>query len=399
MHDDADEPFTSRRDFVQRVAAGATALSLVSTASGAARDAAAAAGSAPGSQASLWHEFCDQLKRAGEQILRPEAPKNPFDQAEGFRYLTRLLRYGLESSVEYSDPQFPVLYSATHSLVKIGADNPDNIYHSARLSGRHTYRISGRRGTVNYIGFSTKAGGYGKDGTLGPTGFLDTQRLEVKPDGRFEILVSAARQPGNWLPMTEQTTTLIVRQTFLDRAHEQPAELAIEALDAPRAPAPLDPEVFARQLMGAAAFVQGTARVFADWSQIFKAHPNDFTRQDQSVYTRAGGDPTIFYAHGYWELRPDQALIVEVPPLESEFWNFQVDNYWMESLDYRYHRIHVNKHTARFNPDGSATLVVAHRDPGRPNWLETVGHAAGTMLFRVVGGKKEIYPQARVIES
>lgn len=133
-------------------------------------------------------------------------------------------------------------------------------------------------------------------------------------------------------------------------------------------------------------------------SQQFKATPNDFTRQDQSVYARAGGDPTIFYAHGYWTLRPDQALIVEVPPLESEFWNFQVDNYWMESLDYRYHRIHLNKHTAQYNPDGSATLVVAHRDPGRPNWLETAGHELGTMLFRIVGGRKEIYPAVRIIE-
>lgn len=135
------------------------------------------------------------------------------------------MRYGLEISVEYSDPEFPVLYSTNQILVKIGADNPDNIYHSARLSGRHTYRLSGRRGTVNYIGFSTKASGYGRDGTFGPTGFLDTNELKVQPDGSFEILVSATPQAGNWLPMTAETTTLIVRQTFLDQGREEPAEL------------------------------------------------------------------------------------------------------------------------------------------------------------------------------
>ena len=56
------------------------------------------------------------------------------------------------------------------------------------------------------------------------------------------------------------------------------------------------------------------------------------------------------------------------------------------------------KHTAQYNPDGSATLVIAHRDPGRPNWLETAGHELGAMLFRIVGGRKEIYPAVRIIE-
>ena len=56
----------------------------------------------------------------------------------------------------------------------------------------------------------------------------------------------------------------------------------------------------------------------------------------------------------------------------------------MESLDYRYHRIHVNSRTAVLRSDGSFRLVVAHRDPGVPNWLETAGHEFGTMCFRWV---------------
>ena len=55
----------------------------------------------------------------------------------------------------------------------------------------------------------------------------------------------------------------------------------------------------------------------------------------------------------------------EVTPPECYYWNFQLDNYWMESLDYRYHRIHVNGHSAALNDDGSLTLVVAPRSVAR----------------------------------
>ena len=89
---------------------------------------------------------------------------------------------------------------------------------------------------------------------------------------------------------------------------------------------------------------------------------------------------------------------MEVPAHEREFWNFQVDNYWMESFDYRYHRIHLNWHTARYNPDGNATLVVSHRDPGMPNWLETAGHEVGTLCFRWIGAKEFVHPRTRVVK-
>ena len=35
-----------------------------------------------------------------------------------------------------------------------------------------------------------------------------------------------------------------------------------------------------------------------------------------------------------------------------------------------------------FEPDGSFKLVVAHRDPGMPNWLDTAGHREGVVFCR-----------------
>lgn len=388
-------PTLPRRGLFRWVAGTAGALGL-----GAVLPRVHAAPVAPAAAAATdpWHAFCDQLKLAGDQILRPEAPQDDFNRAEGYRYLSRLLRAALEQEVECSNPQFPVFYQLSNETIKIGADNPDNYYLNAQVDGRYDYRIRGTRGTVSYVGFNTKAGGYGKSGTLLPTGALDTETIKVEADGTFEIIVSATRKPGNWLPMTAESTTLLVRQTFMDRQKEKPAELTIECLNGAPQPAPLEPKQLSAQLLSAASFVQGTARIFADWSQRFKANPNAFTVLDQAEFLRQGGDPNIFYAHGYWKLQPDEALVIDIPPTMSEFWNLQIDNYWMESLDYRYFTIHLNKNNTRYRPDGGATLVLAHRDPGVPNWLNTTGHELGTLLYRVVHGKQPAYPKTRVVK-
>jgi hypothetical protein len=88
-----------------------------------------------------WEQFCDSLKRAGAQVLRAEAPASELDRAEGYRYLTRLLRLGLEMHLEYADPDFPGFFAPSHETAKIGADNPDNLYLMARLNGRHEYVV------------------------------------------------------------------------------------------------------------------------------------------------------------------------------------------------------------------------------------------------------------------
>ena len=178
-----------------------------------------------------WNEFCDTLKAAGAALSFPGAPQDAFNQAEGYRYLSRLARAGLMAFVEHADPKAPVLHRVAHETVKLGADNPDNYYLTAAISGAFEYRILGRRNTVTYLGFGTQAGHYGQGGGLPPTGYIEASELETDAEGRFELILSAREQSKNWLPMALETGTLIVRQTFLDRATEVPAELAIERIN------------------------------------------------------------------------------------------------------------------------------------------------------------------------
>ncbi|WP_320837642.1 DUF1214 domain-containing protein [Zhongshania sp.] len=350
----------------------------------------------------IWEQFCDELKAAGQQILRAEAPNDAFNRAEGWRYLTRLTRIGLDMFMECSDRDFPTFYRPSHETAKIGADNPDNIYLRAEINGMNDYRISGSRGTVAYLGFIAIAGGYEEaDGNMRSVASLDTHSgLAVNADGSVEVILSRHPQPGNWLKITDDTLAVLVRETFLDRNTEVFADLRIERLNADGAkPAPLQATQLAESLRKTTAFVKGTASLFADWAQDFKAHPNSLPPADQAYCQKLGGDPNIFYYHGYFKLADDEALLIEVDRIpECDNWNFQLNNYWMESLEYRYVQIHLNKHTAHYRSDSGVSIVVGATDPSCVNWLDTTGHREGTMAFRWIGAAEHPQPQCRVVK-
>jgi hypothetical protein len=349
-------------------------------------------------EGTAWADFCDALKRAGDVVLRPGSPMDAFDRAEGFRYLSRLTRVALESYLEFADPLFPVLRRPAHETVKIGADNPDNHYQSAAIDGAHEYRLSGTRGTVHYLGFGTYAGSYGSKARRGQTGYLDARAMKIEADGSFTVVLSC-REPdgGNWLRMEPDTSSLIVRQTFQDRANERIAELRLERIGGASSPAPITASFVDRGLQAAAAYVHGTASIFADWAESFAARKNELPRFDPAIAAAAHGDPNIVYYHGYFELADDEALVIDLVPPRCEYWNFQLNNHWMESLDYRWHTIALNHFGARARPDGSVRLVVAQRDPGVPNWLDTAGHRRGTMCLRWVGAETHPDPATCVV--
>jgi len=345
-----------------------------------------------------WEEFCEQLKGLGQYITDSRTPTDAFNRAEGFRYLTRLLRNSLEGVIESGSAEYPVM-RGLGNMVKLGADNPDNMYLGATIHGDYDYRLRGTRGSVFYLSFASISGGYGADGTMITDGFLDTGSLQVEPDGSFEIILSQKQHPGNWLPLTAATRSLNIRQTFLDRATERPAQIDIERLDDSATPPPYSAEQLYKHLQRVAGNLNGTVKLFADWTDSLKPAMNALPPADQAYCQSIGGDPNIFYFHAHWALAADEALEIRAPKIpECQTWNFQLDNYWMESLDYRYHRITVNKHTARYEEDGSVVLYVAAQDPGVGNWIDTAGHADGTMCWRWIGADEHPGLETRVVK-
>ena len=223
--------------------------------------------------------------------MRDELETSAFDRAEGLRYLGRLLRAGLTSFSENTGPEYPC-FRAMPELVKMGLDNPDNYYLSAGVNPRYRYRIRGNRGSIHYMSFAAQNQNFAaREKITGGAGHLNDAELEIDSDGNFEIIASQKEEPGNWLRMVPETTQLIIRQTYLDRETESPADLRIERIGGESVPSPLTAELVDKGLASAAGLVVGCSNLFAGWAKGFEKHVNELPQFDDSVSMGAGGDP------------------------------------------------------------------------------------------------------------
>jgi hypothetical protein len=355
-------------------------------------------GPTKGTSAEAWEQFCERLKEAGQSVLRSDTTLGEIDHAEGLRYLGRLTRLGLELCFEHSDPDFPQLLNAWNATTKAGSDNPDNLYLNTPIAGDREYRLRGTRGTAPSLRFATLADRNAAYGVMTFTGSLRAQDMSFDSDGGFEVVVSRDPRPGNWLPLAADSSLLIVRQNFADRSRERPATVSIERIGGPATPKPLSEKRARWSLRASASFVSRIATRYAEWPRWFQAQPNRLHDLEETPFREEGGDPNTCYLHGYWTIGADEALVLETPVPECDVWNFQLNNYWMESLDYRHHQVCVNKHGARYNPDGSVTLVVASSDPGVGNFLDTAGHRCGMMILRWTRAQSHPLPRCRVVK-
>jgi hypothetical protein len=331
-------------------------------------------------------------------VLNEDRFTDDIDVVEGFRYVTQVLSGASEFFME-GDPEHPRMASIVSPARKMQGDNPDSIYHFARIRGDRSYRVFGIRGEEAYISFTVHSesvdGGFNGRvlADINDTGF------DFAADGSYEIVFSPEpptgdQAGGNWVKLDPDAHMLIVRGYFLREhsAQNDPTvavHIGIEPLEDAAPPPPLDDATFAARLREGVAFLRQTT---VGQPLPGTASPVPFVANEPNAvgtpwsFRNAGVDAAgavdIFYSSGRWDLAPDEALVMRgtIPP--SRFTNVMLWNRHMQTLEYRYRRSSLNTEQISWEPDGSYTIVIAHRDPGVPNWLDTGGHRTGTIFWR-----------------
>jgi hypothetical protein len=337
-----------------------------------------------------WSYLLDQLRGAAEVVESDPASQNRVDLAAGMRHLLVLLAAGIDEVLRFDpDPILCVQPTSTDDLVTWGMECPDCIYTRAVLRGGESYRLFGNRGTARYVGLQTMNGIVATANEL-------VDELEVDADGNFEVVLSAEERAGNWMRIDGDHPTLTVRHFFYDWDIEVASSLRIERLgDAVAADGgSVDREVaVSRQLVALGDFVHDNLAFFSKFGAAAPLNgflpPIDRTDMGAAAENR----PVI----GRWELRPDEALIVEVEPPEGIYWSFSIGNPWWETIHYGRHQSSLNAHQVAVDSDGLVRVVLCESDPGVANWLDTAGHSNGPIILRCVRTKTAPTPTTRIV--
>jgi hypothetical protein len=343
-----------------------------------------------------WTDLLDALARAGSVLSSDRSPATPVDRASGYRHLLVLLALAIDEALRPSDPYDPYFAPANvDNVLKWGMDCPDAAYTGAAIRPDATYRIRGRRSTVRYLGFQIMSG-------IANSGNIVADDLEIGPDGTFEIVLSAEPQPGNWMVLPDGTSSVVVRQFFYDWDTEEPAELAIECVDAGTRPpggptAALSAAGVARQLRALGEFVEASIAFWLDVEEGGRSQGVNVFRQPAAL-TAMGAAAENVSVWGSWTLDNDEALLIEVTPPEARYWSVSLGNYWWETVDYANHQSSLNGHQAVVDDDGVFRAVAAACDPGVANWLDTAGNQQGAMIFRWLRAADAPVPSTAVIK-
>ncbi len=342
--------------------------------------------------AQAWERFCDELKKAGQIPLNATLPGNDLDRAAGFQQLARNISLALQFNHEFTNPRLPEFARYFDPTRKQGGDNSDCVYVGAQINGSDTYRISGDRGTARYFSVVVvEQGDTPWGGRVSAT--LFGHQIETAADGSFELFLGPDPQPGNWLRTSNQTFRVTIRQYFADWETERPMRAQIDRISGPDEPAPLlSPHGLARGLLDSADWLQRSVAYWPWMLEKWRAQPNTFRSywqlEDNQIDATPGGDPLVCH----WRLAEDQALIIRVRPPQCVYWGVEFGNCWWETVDYRYRLSNTNMHYAALEEDGELIVVVAHRDPGVPNWLDCAGFSTGYVTFRWMLSEEQPIP-------
>jgi hypothetical protein len=347
----------------------------------------------------------ETLNEYGQSYLYqgPVAPSDR-DIAEGHRYLLHLLTAGTELFVE-GNPSHPEMAQIVSPTRKLMGDNADAYYFHASIAAEGQYRVHGESTGEIYLSLTVHSGDEPGGWATGVVGALNNQQFDTDGEGHWEVQLGQAVSGRNTIRTTTDTVSVISRHYYLNKtyaaadAHLHP-RIFIERLDAVPPPAPPTDEAMALRIHALEQFIRANSidrplmnpLTTPEW---FSLIPNTLGKPTVWTAEEGGGGWGAVdnaYAAGMFRFGPDEALVIKGRMPECIFSSVLLWNKYLQSFDYRYRQVSLNKAQIEQADDGSFTIVVAHRDPGVANWLDTEGRESGIVYWRFMLPEGEIAP-------
>jgi hypothetical protein len=325
-------------------------------------------------------QFFQQMLADITKIVTEDA-QSARELLEGLRVIARISSLCSQMSVE-SDLSRPVFFDMCSDNRMIGGPNPDGNYFLAMIHGDRRYRITGTRGTTSYLGFQILAG----------TGLTPRRMSNYVSDvdlalhGDQFALVLAAQEPDDlggaqWVQIPEDASSVVVREYIGDRAAEELATLRIEALD-PDPVAPLTDDQLGEQFTAMAWSLMKLATLHRTIKPELLDRPNALLTAQAADLGAADTTPDNLYMMGTFRLEPGQALVLDIEPPNTRYWNVTLENIWHECLEPRRRHSSVTNRGVRPNADGRVRIAISAEDLGFGHWLDTGGRHRGFVVLR-----------------
>jgi hypothetical protein len=331
---------------------------------------------------SLTQPLTDAIREAESIILGAPHVQSAQDLIEGYDYLAGSVRAALQAAWSY-DRDFPYFFRSATPWTKVGLDNPDTLYFSARIRDDAEYVVTGLRGSTADLSFQVLNGDYSPAQVPDSLTAFDDRELAIADDGAFELRFGPAKAGAgqNYFTLGPGAAMLLVREVYSDWTNERPGMLRIQRVDGIGAvPAAATADILARRYRVAGKILLSQLKAFLAFPELFylKLPVNTLTEPRLTP----GGLATQYSAVGHYDLADDQAMLVTIPASEAPYQGIQLGSMWYISTDFINHQTSLTAHQARIDPDRQIRLVISERDPGLANWLECTGHRRGYVQVR-----------------
>lgn len=334
-------------------------------------------------------DFQDLLSAAREMVLNDARTQQ--EAVEGMRWLLRAVAMSVEVAAD-ANPRRPYFQRMDTLVRKVGGDNPDAEYEFAAIDGQYDYKITGNIGSVRYLGFTFNAG----QGTTTRRQFayLSDKTLELDQDGNFTLILSQEpiNTSGQWIQIPDDASGILVRQYIANRKKEELPTLNIDVLGSPIQFSPVTDQEIADAIISTSyAFLSLTTLHHRVLPELME-ETNVFIKATSDNLGGAISGNDNLYMIGSYQLEDDEALIMLVQPPKTRYWNIALESRWHETADYLHRPTSMTLDEVNYNEDGSVEFIVAHKDPGHPNWLDTSGHNFGFITLRWLDAMDEDVP-------